>query len=171
MPGTCFSAYLAVGAIVLLLPYKKIQAEPRINWDGNSGAHFMRKLLEAEPPAVYVEKPSTHSRSWQHAAERPRGFRSPVILYPMYGDYSVFYSPLYPIPAAPRGGYYYGLFLGSDGNFHFRKLYFPHYGPFDGEAHNNPFPFSYFLCRRYLHLQPYRPAPVRKPRIPPRQSF
>lgn len=43
-----------------------------------------------------------------------------------------------PFQARPRGGYYYGLIRGADGKLRYGKLYLPHYGDFDGLAHNDP---------------------------------
>jgi hypothetical protein len=38
----------------------------------------------------------------------------------------------------PKGGYYYGYYRGEDGKLRYGKLYIPNYGPFDGQAHNDP---------------------------------
>lgn len=48
--------------------------------------------------------------------------------------------PTLPRAGTPRGGYYYGWFRNPDGTFYFGKLYLPHYGDFDGQAHNDPPP-------------------------------
>lgn len=45
----------------------------------------------------------------------------------------------YPSGSPPRGGYYYGFYRDArDNKLKYGKLYIPHYGPFDGQAHNDP---------------------------------
>ncbi len=43
----------------------------------------------------------------------------------------------HPAGSPPRGGYYYGYYRGEDGKLVYGKLYLPHFGEFDGQAHNN----------------------------------
>jgi hypothetical protein len=46
-------------------------------------------------------------------------------------------TPL-PTGSPPQGGYYYGYWRDKEGKLIYGKLYLPHYGSFNGAAHNNP---------------------------------
>lgn len=60
----------------------------------------------------------------------------------------------------PRGGYYYGFFRAADGRIVYGKAYVPHYGDFDGNAHNDPYRLRYAQrYGRYRRLPPYFTTP------------
>jgi len=98
----------------------------------------------AAPPPPAPEPAPAPRRSQERVFRQITGF--PTEPFPGPWDTScdpsrnIFFGCDVVDPLAPRGrgGYYYGLIPGPDGRLRYGKLYLPHYGDFDGQAHNNP---------------------------------
>jgi len=129
---------------------------PELEWDGGASPQAVEDAAAMPPAALDTPRtPQTvkpmkppHVRRVKEGARDPREGRNfrritgrtmgPVGPICPDGSDPPCQETQVPQGNPPLGGYYYGLYRGADGKLRYGKLYLPNYGPFDGQAHNDP---------------------------------